>query len=43
MIRHNGKGKLLLSLDSIGKGLLLEIGCTRVEAINKNIRLKAFA
>jgi transcriptional antiterminator RfaH len=43
MIRHNGKGKLLLSLDSIGKGVLLEIGRTQVEAINKDIRLKAFA
>lgn len=35
LVRHNGKGKLLLSLDSIGKGILLEIGRTQVEIKNK--------
>jgi transcription antitermination factor NusG len=37
LVRHNGKGKLLLALDSIGKGILLEIGRTRVDAIRKQI------
>lgn len=43
IIRHNGKGKLLLSLDSIGKGILLEIGRTQVEALTNSSRLKASA
>lgn len=41
LVRHQGKGKLLLTIDSIGKGILLEIGRTRVEAINKCDTLKA--
>ena len=43
LVRHNGKGKLLLALDSIGKGILLEIGRTQVEAKDKLIALKASA
>ncbi len=43
IIRHNGKGKLLLSLYSIGKGIVLEIGQTQVEALNNSVRLKASA
>lgn len=41
LVRHNGKGKLLLTIDSIGKGVLLEIGRTRVEEKNKCDTLKA--
>lgn len=41
LVRHNGKGKLLLTLDVIGKGILLEIGRTQVEAKNKLAILKA--
>lgn len=33
LVHHNGKGKLLLAIESIGKGVLLEIGRTRVEHI----------
>lgn len=35
LVRHNGKGKLLLTLDSIGRGILLEIGHNQVEVKNK--------
>jgi len=31
LIQHNGKGKLLLAVESIGQGVLLEVGRTRVE------------
>jgi transcription antitermination factor NusG len=34
IVHHNGKGKLLLSVESIGQGVLLEIGRTKIE--NKN-------
>lgn len=30
LIRHNGKGKLLIEITAIGKGVLLELGRTRV-------------
>jgi transcriptional antiterminator RfaH len=30
LIRHNGKGKLLIEITAIGKGILLELGRTRV-------------
>jgi transcription antitermination factor NusG len=43
LVRYNGKGKLLLSLDSIGKAILLEIGRTQVEALTNSSRLKASA
>jgi transcriptional antiterminator RfaH len=43
LVRHNGKGKLLLTIDSIGKGILLEVGRTQVEAKNKPAKLKALA
>ncbi len=35
LVHHNGKGKLLLAVESIGKGVLLEIGRTRVEHITR--------
>lgn len=35
LVHHNGKGKLLLSVESIGKGVLLEIGRTRMEHITQ--------
>lgn len=35
LVHHNGKGKLLLAVESIGKGVLLEIGRTRVEHITQ--------
>jgi transcription antitermination factor NusG len=31
IVHHNGKGKLLLSVETIGKGVLLEIGRTKIE------------
>lgn len=31
IVHHNGKGKLLLSVETIGQGVLLEIGRTKVE------------
>ncbi len=31
IVQHNGKGKLLLTVESIGKGALLEIGKTKIE------------
>jgi transcription antitermination factor NusG len=34
IVHHNGKGKLLLAVESIGQGVLLEIGRTKIE--NKN-------
>lgn len=43
LVRHNGKGKLLLAIDSIGKGILLEIGRTQVKSKNKRATLKALA
>ena len=43
LVRHNGKGKLLLTIDSIGKGILLEIGRTQVEAKNKRATSKVEA
>ena len=30
LIRHNGRGKLLIEITAIGKGILLELGRTRV-------------
>jgi transcriptional antiterminator RfaH len=35
IVRHNGKGKLLLSVEMIGKGVLLEIGRTKIEHTNQ--------
>ncbi len=35
IVRHNGKGKLLLSVEMIGKGVLLEIGRTKIEQTNQ--------
>jgi transcription antitermination factor NusG len=43
LVRHKGKGKLLLVIDSIGKGILLEIGRTRVEIKHKLAPIKALA
>ncbi len=34
IVHHNGKGKLLLSVESIGQGVLLEIGRTKIEKKN---------
>jgi transcription antitermination factor NusG len=31
IVQYNGKGKLLLTVESIGKGVLLEIGKTKIE------------
>jgi len=31
IVHHNGKGKLLLSVETIGQGVLLEIGRTKIE------------
>lgn len=31
IVHHNGKGKILLAIQSIGKGVLLEIGRTKIE------------
>lgn len=31
IVHHNGKGKLLLSIETIGQGVLLEIGRTKIE------------
>lgn len=39
LVHHNGKGKLLLAVESIGKGVMLEIGRTRVEYINRVSRV----
>lgn len=39
LVHHNGKGKLLLAVESIGKGVLLEIGRTRVEHITRFSRV----
>ncbi len=43
LVRHHGKGKLLLTIDAIGKGILLEIGRTQVEAKNKLTTSKVLA
>ena len=34
IVHHNGKGKLLLAVEAIGQGVLLEIGRTKIK--NKN-------
>ncbi len=34
LVHHNGKGKLLLEVAVIGKGVLLEIGRTKIEQID---------
>lgn len=31
IVHHNGKGKLLLTVETIGQGVLLEIGRTKIE------------
>lgn len=35
LVHHNGKGKLMLKVDAIGQGVLLEIGRTKIEQIDK--------
>lgn len=34
LVHHNGKGKMMLEVAAIGKGVLLEIGRTKIEQID---------